>query len=249
MAKKTDDTAVAVMDAPKTTALTTPVTTRDTRGKESITQEDMQLPRLSVAQKTSPQIDPSKSEYIDGLRLAQMFNSLTKAIYGNGPLEITVVRTSKRAMEFDKENHVVDFNVPLGDARLEFTDGPNGERVKPRATLFYDFLVLLDGEPIVLSLKTTQIKVAKQLNSLLMLTPGPTWARKYVLTSTSKQYGQFSGSAFVVQPGPKTTPEEQTVAEMWYDNTANFAERVDRRESAGSDGDFMDGHKDTDAPF
>jgi hypothetical protein len=206
---------------------------RDLRGKADLgSAEDVLFPRLSLAQKTSPQLDPSKSEYIPDLRLFQIFNSLTGENYGNGPLDVIIIRGSKRAMEFDAQMHVVDFDVPLDDPRLQFTEGLDGMRVKPKATLFYDYLVLLpDGSLAVLSLKTTQIKTAKQINSLMMLTPGPAWARKYTLASTSKQHGQYTAAAWTVKMGAATTPEEREAAETWFDTTANFAEKVDRREA------------------
>jgi hypothetical protein len=222
-------TAVAVIDAPSTAIATTP---RDTRGKDNIGTQDILFPQIKLAQKTSPQLDPGKSEYIDGLKLFQMFNSLTGQNYGNGPLDVTILRVSKRAMEFDANMKVIDFDVPLDDDRLKFTDHPDGTSTKPKATLFYDYLVQLpEGDLAVLSLKTTQIKTAKTINSLLMLTNGPSWMRKCTLTSASKPFGQFTAATLIVRLGPATTAEERAEAEMWYEATANFAEKVDRREA------------------
>lgn len=234
MAKKQgDETAVAVMDEPKTTALVAPTDNRGMDGVEGL--DDTAMPRLAVAQKTSPQLDPSKSDkYIDGLKLFQMFNSLTKHNYGNGPVKFQVIRTSKRAMQFDAQNNVVDFNVALDDPRCQFQTGPNGERVKPVATVFRDYLLWLPDtrEVMILSMKGTQHKVARDLNTLLMIGPKPIWATTYELRSASKQTGAYTTATFSVTPAGKATPEDIAAAENWYDSTANFAERVDRRESS-----------------
>ena len=159
---------VVVIDA---LAVSSKVDRNDARGTENIGADDITLPRLAVAQKTSPQLEPDKNDYIDGLRLFEMYNSLTGERYGNGPVEIVVVRLDKKGMQFDKDNNVVDFDVPLDDSRLKFTTGPNGERIKPVATLFYNFIVLIgdEAEPAVFSLKGTGVKTAKKLNSLIQI--------------------------------------------------------------------------------
>src|SRR5579872_451725 len=117
-------------------------------GSEGIGREDILLPRVGLAQKTSPEIDPTQvGKYIEGLQFTDMFNSLTKQPYGKGPLHFVIIRRDNpRFIEFnplEQGGGIKDMNVPAGDPRALFTTGPNGERVKPAATMFYDFIVLL----------------------------------------------------------------------------------------------------------
>jgi len=216
-------------------------------GKENLTPEDLVFPRLAFAQKTSPQIDSSnKSEYIPGLEMFQMFNSVSKKIYGN-EVTFAVVRTSKRAMQFAPDGSVIDFNVPLDDPRCRFTDGPNGERIKPVATIFYDYLVavLPDGvedtanpEVCMLSLKTTQIKNAKQLNSLISVRPGAIFAGLWRGTTTGKKQGSYSFTNFTVAPAFATPPQMLAVCAEMYRNTEGKTLDTEREVDHADDAAF-----------
>lgn len=143
----------------------------DMRGTEHLTKEDLQMPRMALAQALSPQLQTGDPKEIEGLKAGQFFNNLTGEIYGPGPFEIAVVRADPpRGVEFnpmDEGGGIRDFDVPRDDPRMKF--GPNGE--KPTATLFYDYIVVkLDTlEPVALSLKSTGLKTARQLNSFIKL--------------------------------------------------------------------------------
>lgn len=233
------------LEDPKTTAVAPPIPVAltqpdaDTRGMDGIDgSEDVTFPRLSVAQKTSPQLDPSKvDKYIDGLKLFQMFDSLSGENLGNGPVPFVVIRTSKRALEFDAQNNIVRKNVPLNDPGLAF--GPNGER--PKVTLFREYLILrVDTlKPMVLSFKGTQHNVAKDLNSFLMTLPKPIWKNQFELRSTSKQRGAYTTAQFMVRPGGPASDDAVKAAAEWYTNTENFTDRVDDREAATADPDSI----------
>lgn len=150
-------------------------------GNEGIGRDDILMPRLGVAQKMSPEIDPTnQGRYIEGLQFTDLFNSLTRKVYGKGPLHFVILRRDDpRYIEFnpiDAGGGIKDMNVAPDDPRTQFTTGPGGERIKPVATMFYDFIVLLltdfnPAEPmqniIALSLKSSGIKAAKHLNFLI----------------------------------------------------------------------------------
>ena len=147
-----------------------------TLGNEGIGRDDILMPRLGVAQLMSPELNPTNAKAIEGLQFTDLFNSVTRQVYGKGPLHFVVLRRDDpRWIEFnplDQGGGIKDRNVPHGDPRTQF--GPNGE--KPAATMFYDFIVLLLtgldlAEPlqnvIALSLKSSGIKAAKHLNFLI----------------------------------------------------------------------------------
>lgn len=161
----------------------------DNRGAEHITQEDLQLPRIAIAQGLSPELLEDNPKYIDGLKLGHMFNNLTNQLYMRGPIEFTIVRADPpRWIEFiprDEGGGVADLNVPVDDHRTRFTRDENGKSVPPIATKFYDFVILMlpSREPIALSMKGKALKVARQLNALIRLRNAPVFAAKFVLTS------------------------------------------------------------------
>ncbi len=153
----------------------------DKTGTEHITKDDMKMPRLTIAQKMSHQLDDQNAKYIEGLKFLQVFNDLTEDIY-SVPLRFTIVRADPpRAIEFrpmDEGGGVIDMNVPINDPRTKW----HGKE-KPKATVFYDFFIMLEDtlEIVALSLKTTNLKTAKRLNSLMKLRFGPPFTQLYVL--------------------------------------------------------------------
>jgi hypothetical protein len=180
----------------------------EARGAEGIESNDVKLPQLRICQSMTPQRKRNDPKYIPGLEENQMFNDLTNVIYGEGPLQFTVIRfLGKKGIQFDPNTPgvVLDFDVPLNDARMEFTTDPEtGQRVKPIATLYYDYLILLihpDGtlEPIVLSMKGTQIKIAKQLNSLIKLARVDTFAALYEIRVVNQTKDQYTFGNFKIE--------------------------------------------------
>lgn len=149
-------------------------------GNEGIGREDIVIPRLGLAQLMSPQLIQGKDQFIEGLKFGELFHSLSKKIYGKGPLHFVILRRyDPRFIEFfpiDQGGGIKDMNVPAGDPRTQFTTDGQGRRVKPVATMFYDFMILLLNEldmtspmenVIALSLKSSGIKAAKHLNFLV----------------------------------------------------------------------------------
>ncbi len=177
----------------------------DKRGTENIQRQDMQLPRILVAQGLSPQLQPNEAKYIQGLVIGDMFNDLTNDIYGRGPIEVTIIRAdAPRAVEFfprEDGGGIKDPNVPLNDPRLKWrADGK-----KPVATKFHDYVLLTlplsdSHNPfdnlIIMSLKGTGIRVAKQLNALLAMRNAPSFSAKFTLTSTIVKNNKGSFALF-----------------------------------------------------
>jgi hypothetical protein len=213
MAKK--NTALA--ERPANTALDIAGDRKSARGREGIRQQDMTLPRLAIAQKTSPQLDDGKPEYVEDLKLYDLFNSLTGESFGRGPVKVALVRYTQKAIQFDEENNVVDPRVPLDDPRCRF--GPAGE--KPVATIFHEYLAVLADtfEPIVVSMKGTQIKAAKNLNGLITVRGGDLWGGLYDVSSKSQQSGAYTVGGFVVKPAGRTSEELATFCEELYEST------------------------------
>ena len=191
----------------------------DHRGTDHITKDDLQMPRMGLAQGLSPQLMVGDPKYIEGLAIGQMFNNLTSQIYGRGPIDFCVVRADPpRGIEFfplDQGGGIKDFNVPLTDPRMQF--GPNGE--KPVATKFYDFIVMLlpSQELIALSFKSTGLKTARQLNGLIKLRNAPLFAGKYRLSTGMTKNKQGTFAIFLVSNNGFVDEETYANAEHLYE--------------------------------
>lgn len=172
-------------------------------GAEGIGREDIQMPRIAIAQGTSKQMLEGNQLFIDGLRLGQMFNTLTSDIYGKGPIEVIIVRRDPpRWAEFDEDRNMIDPDVKPGDPRTEWRTNEKGERLPPIATQFYDFIVYVPttGETVALSMSKTNIKAAKKLNGLIKMRipPVPIYARRFLISTAMETNDKGTYGVFVV---------------------------------------------------
>lgn len=212
-------------------------------GLENLGKDDVTLPRIGLAQAMSPELKENDPKYIEGLKQGQMFNSLNKHVYGKGPLFFTVIRVDKpRWVEFnprDAGGGVKDPNVPAGDPRTQF--GQNGEL--PAATKFYDFLALtfpLKANPIenivTLSFKSSGLKVAKKLNTLMTYRGTDCYAGMYQLGVTTEKNAKGEYFNFTVDnvPAPNSwlSPAEYKIAEEAFKKFATVAVNFDREPGA-----------------
>ena len=223
MANKQDEAAVAAIEEQETALAV--FDENDTRGRDDFDQEDTLVPQIKIAQKTSPEIERGNAKYIKGLEFGNLFNSVTRENYGDGPIPFVVVRRNKNGIQFDKDMKIVDRNVPLDDPRLKW----NGDQ-KPIATLFQNYLILRADtlEPMMLRLKSTQLKVAKQFNTLLKFLKGPIWSGQFELSSTTETFDAGAAGVFVITPAGKPTASVAALAEMLYDQTGDLmAQQVD----------------------
>lgn len=164
-------------------------------GLENIQQDEMVMPRLAIAQSTSPQLNKTKPEFIRGLETGNMFNSLTGEIYGDGPLKITpLLKFSSRALfpprgegdlpicstkTLSEEGRLIDGPItPQGCdicPHSQFLTTPRSDgTVSPDCTLYFNYIVLIhkpDGslEPIAFSAKSKMLKPAKKWNAIMRM--------------------------------------------------------------------------------
>lgn len=219
-------------------------------GTEVITRDDMQLPRLALAQAMSPQLKDSDPKYIKGLAIGHLFNSLTGQNFEKGPIEFIIIRADRpRFVEFVPRSEgggMKDPNVPANDPRTQF--GPNGE--PPVATKFYDFIVLMlpfnrenpMDSVIGISFKGTQLKVARALNGLIKIKNAPLYAGRYLITSCDDKNakGEFKNFA-IKQNGFVEDEATYALVKGMYDalqkvNVTIDMDGVDREAAEPADG-------------
>lgn len=165
-------------------------------GADNIAREDVQMPRLALAQQMSPQCTPGKPEYNEDMRVGDLFNSLNGEIYGKGPIRVIPIRIDEaRWVEFvprEEGGGVRDMNVPPGDPRTLFGVDGEGKPVPPVATKFLDYILLMADtmEPIALSFKGSGLKAGRDLNGLIkmrqMKSPRPIYGMVFEISTDMK---------------------------------------------------------------
>jgi len=212
-------------------------------GLEHVTEQDIAMPRLLIAQQMSPQLNPAKPEYLEDLHSGDFFNSLTGQVYGRGPLVFSVLRGDPpRWVEFiprDQGGGIKDPNVKHGDPRTEWqADGK-----PPIATKFYDFIIMLhgfSGQLVALSFKSTGLKVARQLNGLMQARMKPIYTGTYAIDAPSATNAK--GTWFIprVKNHGWIPPEMAKDLKKMYENFKNRVIEIDRPEATGGTADEGD---------
>jgi hypothetical protein len=217
MAKtKTEETALAPIEAKQAAmAVFEGVSADDTRGTENIGTDDVRVPFLAVAQKNSKAVDKTEAAYIPGLELGQMYNSESREIYGDGPVEFLPLVMKRRAHliigNTGKNGEEIDWNDP----RLDYD--PN--RDKPIARRIYDWGVMLlpSMERVIVSFYGKGFNAGQTLNRLVKLRK-PAFAGKYTLSTTVEKNDAGVFGRFIVAPAGKPTADEFAIAELMYES-------------------------------
>lgn len=149
--------------------------------EEHLSQDELELPFLRVAQKGSPQVDDDKPEFIDGLKPGNYFNTVSGAVYGD-VLKVqvhgyfhnyTIWKGDKGNGEFNGTMTTEQFRAFEKENTLERDGGDmvhyvEGEQI--RYTDTHNFIVSLpefeeDGI-MIYPLSSTGCKAAKKWNTL-----------------------------------------------------------------------------------
>jgi len=180
-------------------------------GTEEIDANEIRLPRLAIAQSVSPEMIPDSSSYIEGLKLYDLFNDLTQEIYGRGPITFIPARRDVVRIEFIPRKEgggVRDFNVPVGDPRNDWsTDPETGERKKPKATKFVEFVIQMfrkgvNPMPIVLSIKCTNkfaSRAADRLTGFIKFSDAPIYSGVYTVEAKSEKSDSGPYGVYVIK--------------------------------------------------
>lgn len=175
MARKTE-TAVATTPAYGPGVAVPVVTDGPVLGLEGFTSEDYTLPRLGLAQKNSPEADSDQASYIDGLTYRDYFNTVTRRIYGQ-VLDVSVIKILPRNFilfrPIDEGGGIIERDLDPSDDRCQWHGQDPPEATEMRSYLLR-ILAAGDYRPetpdiVSFTFKSTSLKSAKQLNTILKL--------------------------------------------------------------------------------
>lgn len=149
--------------------------------EEHLSQEELELPFLRVAQKGSPQVDEDKPEYIEGLKPGDYFNTVSGLNYGS-TLKIQVHGYFRSYVIWKGEKGSGDFNGTMTPDEFQtfekentlHRDGGDMVHVVDGETLRYsdtrNFIVSLpefmDDGIMIYPMASTASKAARKWNTL-----------------------------------------------------------------------------------
>ncbi len=211
------------------------------QGTQNISQEDLALPFLKILGQLSPEVNKRDGKYVEGAEPGKIINTVTNALYDT--VNVIPVFYKRQYIEWQDRGTSTGAPVAIHDANSaivnQTTKGkdykdrlPNGNYLDNTAS---HFVITVEDNPstALISMKSTQLKVSRKWNSMMMgikmqgknglFTP-PTYSHIYKLSTT--QMSNDKGTWFgwdVSKVGPVTN------ADM-YNTAKSFAESVGKGE-------------------
>ena len=211
------------------------------QGAQNISQEDLALPFLKILGQLSPEVNKRDGKYVDGAEPGKIINTVTNELYDT--LNVVPAHYKRQYIEWQDRGTSTGAPVAIHDADSDIvsqtTRGkdykdrlPNGNYLDNTAS---HFVLTLGDNPqtALISMKSTQLKVSRKWNSLMMglklqgknglFTP-PTYSHIYNLSTV--QMSNDKGTWFgweVEKMGPVTD-------KAIYDMAKSFAMSVGKGE-------------------
>lgn len=228
------------------------------KGSENIGKDDVTVARLSIAQKTNPQLEENRDQYIEGLKLFQLFNNITGEIYGKSVKGVVLTYMGRRAMlfaPFSEGGGVLERNIPLDDPRCQWNEESDEP---PEATIFDDYIIFLPetAEVVALSMKTFSLTTSRKLKTLLrtplryagtLIPDPPSFLRQFEFGVATKEVNKNTVGYFLVKPAGVVDANTYSIARGlhgFYSKTRVNFERDEQPDvPTDSDQETVDGER------
>ena len=209
------------------------------QGAQNISQEDLALPFLKILGQLSPEVNKTHGKYVQGAEPGKIINTVTNELYDK--ISVVPCHYKRQYIEWQDRGASSGAPVAIHDADSDivsqttrdkaFKDRlPNGNYLENTANHFV-LVVGKNPETALISMKSTQLKVSRKWNSMMMgiklqgknglFTP-PTYSHIYNLSTV--QMSNDKGTWFgwdVAKAGPV---EDKSI----YDMAKSFAESVNK---------------------
>ena len=211
------------------------------QGAQNISQEDLALPFLKILGQLSPEVNERDGKYVEGAKPGKIMNTVTNQLYDS--IEVVPCHYKRQYVEWQDRGTSTGAPVAIHDADSDIVSQTtrdksykdrlsNGNYLENTANHFV--LVVGDSpESALISMKSTQLKVSRKWNSMMMglklqganglFTP-PTYSHIYKLSTT--QMSNDKGTWFgwdVSKVGPVENAD-------LYGTAKAFAESVGKGE-------------------
>ena len=190
------------------------------KGAQNISQEDLALPFLKILGQLSPEVNKRDGKYVEGAEPGKIINTVTNQLYDT----INVIPCHYKRQYIEWQDRGASSGAPVAiheadsDIVSQTTRGkdykdrlPNGNYLDNTANHFV-LITGLNPETALMSMKSTQLKVSRKWNSMMMglkmqgknglFTP-PTYSHIYKLSTV--QMSNDKGTWFgwdVAKVGP-----------------------------------------------
>ena len=177
-------------------------------GLDAIERSDMTLPRLGLCQALSPQRSESDPKYIEGLRDGQFFNTITREIYGKKVLLVPLHFYKTRilfgpmdeggGLRCQSPDNLIGIGEPGGTCikcpNSQFGSSRGGEGKGTACNQFFNYAALIVQDArvtpeqlLVVSFKSSALKVAKDWNAFIRIRNLDIFAGVYEFTSVERK--------------------------------------------------------------
>jgi len=211
------------------------------QGTQNISQEDLALPFLKILGQLSPEVNKRDGKYVEGAEPGKIINTVTNALYDT--VNVIPVFYKRQYIEWQDRGTSTGAPVAIHDANSaivnQTTQGkdykdrlPNGNYLDNTAS---HFVITVEDNPstALISMKSTQLKVSRKWNSMMMgikmqgknglFTP-PTYSHIYKLSTTQMSNDKGTWFGWDVS---KVGPVEDA---NLYGTAKTFAESVGKGE-------------------
>jgi len=209
------------------------------QGAQNISQEDLALPFLKILGQLSPEVNKTHGKYVEGAEPGKIINTVTNELYDK--ISVVPCHYKRQYVEWQDRGASSGAPVAIHDADSDIVSQttrdksykdrlPNGNYLENTANHFV-LVVGKNPETALISMKSTQLKVSRKWNSMMMgiklqgknglFTP-PTYSHIYNLSTV--QMSNDKGTWFgwdVAKAGPV---EDKSI----YDMAKSFAESVNK---------------------
>jgi len=217
-------------------------------GSQNMTQEDLALPFLKVLGQLSPEVNKQNAKFISDAQPGMIINSVTKELYdGAQGINVIPVHYERQYVEWqDRGATSTGAPVAIHSVNSDIVDTatrdkswkdrlPNGNYLENTAN---HFVILMGKTPstALISMRSTQLKISKQWNSIMMglklqgknglFTP-PTYSHIYNLKTV--QMSNDKGTWFgwdVSKIGPVTDKNVYAIAKSFAEKNSKGLVKV-----------------------
>lgn len=168
------------------------------RGNEGVSSEDMTVPRLELVQSLSEVRKKSSPEFIEGIQEGQLYNNITKEVYGDSVLFVPVAFKKEYLLWRDQKlGGGFGGAFPTADdaaAMVGTQERPEEWEVVDTPQHFGLLISETTGQIVeaVISMAKSKARVSRKFNSQIRLNGGDRFSRIYRLRGVedSNQAGQ-----------------------------------------------------------
>lgn len=192
---------------------------KDGMGSENVGMKHVTIPRLSVLQKLSPQLDESKPNYIHGAKEGDIINTLTSDNYGKEILFVSAFFREEWMVAVDQKQgggggkgfRGIYLTEEEAQDHIRLKNDKNENLIVTELGVHYG--IVLDEARnavtmIALPMKSSQLKESRRMNGLIKQKGGPQWAAAWKLeTHTETNAAGQSYKNYKVTPTAGFTPK------------------------------------------